>query len=123
MIAIQPDSAIVSSISILREKKQFVNKINFGLNCIMQSLRVTNTKYDDNITHILLESLYKDLALVLSSYEDEEVCQNILAILLKLVSFKTEVGVGISESMFLKGVEKNINSVVKNVEVRNILCS
>jgi hypothetical protein len=25
--------------------------------------------------------------------------------------------------MFLKGVEKNINSVVKNVEVRNILCS
>lgn len=55
----------------------------------MQSLRVTNTKYDDNITHILQESLYKDLALVLSTYEDEEVCQYILTILLKLVSFKS----------------------------------
>lgn len=70
MIRIQPDTAIISSINILREKKQFVNKINFALSCILQSLRVTNPKYDDNMTHILSEHLYKDLALVLNNYED-----------------------------------------------------
>lgn len=71
MIRIQPDNAILSSISIIREKKQFANKINFALSCILQSLRVTNPKYDDNMTHILSEALYKDLALVLNNYEDE----------------------------------------------------
>jgi hypothetical protein len=57
------------------------------------------------------------LTLTLENYNDEEVSQQILSILLKIVSYKREVGVGISESNFFKGVEKNLTNVVKNVEV------
>lgn len=119
MISIQPDSSIISSIAILREKKQFINKINFALSCILQSSRVTNPKYDDNMTHLIKESLYKDLATILNNYDDEEVCRQALIMLVKLLSFNNQVGVGISESSILKGIEKNINNVVKNAEVRS----
>lgn len=123
MMRVQPDNAIISSISIIREKKQFVNKINFALSCILQSLRVTNPKYDDNITHLITELIHQDLAQVLNNYEDEEILQQVLSILMKLISFKSSIGMGIQETSILRGIEKNITNAIKSVEVRGGLFS
>ena len=108
---------MVSSLHILREKKQFIHKISFALTCILQSLRPTNPKYEDNINYLLREAVWRDLALILTVYEDSEATQQVLRMLVQLLAFKNDIATQISETNILKGLAKNLIGVSKNVDV------